>query len=334
MIDYHRMVLTLDDKGLERFTRDWVSLKKGEYFEIQTFAGAQDLGRDVVGFITPARHEGDWHNYQCKQYTKHRLPLSEGLNELGKVLYYASRGEYTPPIKYFFVAPHGISRPLEKLMDKPSTLRETLLDEWDKHCGGKIIKGEVVPLNPKLKSVIESYDFSTVTRVTLDEMLAADRVSLVLHQHFGADPGPAPTGVVPADIQADELPYIGALVAAYAERDGVIYKGHAEINDHATHGLHLSAQRERFFDADSFKRFYRDNTAPETLPRFEREVVHGITDVHGRDYVDSLGRLEGVMAQAAVIQPGGPLATHAGIPVKQGLCHHFVNDGKLAWRKA
>lgn len=333
MTDYHRMVLTLDDKGLERFTRDWVGLKKSEYFEVQTFAGSQDLGRDVVGFKTSARHEGYWHNFQCKQYTRHRLPLGEGLKELGKVLYHASRGEFTPPDKYYFVAPYGVSRPLEKLIDKPSTLRQTLLGEWDKHCARKITIGEVVLLNDKLRSVIESYDFSNVTRITLDEMLAAKRVRLVLHQHFGADPGPAPTGLVPADVQPSELPYVAALVAAYGERDSVVYRGHIEIGDHATHGRHLSMQRERFFDADFFKRFYRDNTEAETLPRLERDVKHGIADVHSGIYADSLGRIDGVMAQAAVIQPGGPLAPHAGITVKQGLCHHFVNDGRLAWKE-
>jgi hypothetical protein len=333
-IDYHRLVLTLDDERLERFTRDWVSLRKSDYLEVQPFSGPQDLGRDVVGFLTHSRHEGAWHNYQCKQYTRQRLPVGEGLKELGKVLYHASRSEFTPPAKYYFVAPHGISRPLEKLIDKPSRLREALLTYWDKYCATKIIKGKTTTLDAPLTSVIAAFDFSSVTRITLAEMLAAEGVSLVLHRHFGADPGPAPVGVVPADVQPMEYSYIGELITAYGERDGVVYKCPADVPGERSHGRHLISQRERFFDADSFKRFYRDNTAPETLPRLERDVEHGIADVHGKAYPDTLGRIEGVMAQAATIRPGGPLAEHAGITVKQGMCHHLVNDGKLSWRKA
>ena len=40
-----------------------------------------------------------------------------------------------------------------------------------------------------------------------------------------------------------------------------------------------------------------------------------------------------MMAHAATLQPGGPLGHHAGITVKQGFCHHFVNDEKLTWCK-
>lgn len=327
-------MLTLDDERLERFTRDWVSLRKGDYVEVQHFSGAQDLGRDVVGFVTAQRHEGEWHNYQCKQYTRQRLPLGEGLKEIGKVLYHASRGEFTPPARYYFVAPHGISRPLEKLIDKPSSLRRALLDGWDKHCAGRIVKGKTLARDATLEATITAFDFANVTRITLAEMMAAERIGLLLHRHFGADPGPAPAGIVPGEVQASELPYIGELIAAYGERDGVVYKEPGEVTGDRGHGQHLGAQRERFFDADSFKRFYRDNTAPETLPRLEREVAHGIADVHGRAYPDRLDRIDGVMAQAATIQPGGPLAPHAGITVKQGMCHHLVNDGKLSWRKA
>lgn len=330
--DYHRQILALDDDELERFTRDWVVARKSEYFEVHRFAGAQDLGRDVVGFVTPQRHAGAWHNYQCKQFVRRRLPLADGLKELGKVLYFASRGEFTPPERYVFVAPYGISRPLEKLIDHPDELRRTLLKDWSKYCASKINKNKKLPLDPALRIVIESYDFSRVSRIGVDGLLAAPNVSL-LHQYFGADPGPAPPGVVPADVGGQELRYIGELVTAYGERAGAPFKDHHAIASGSEHGEHLQMQRERFFDADSFKRFYRDNTESETLPRLEREIRHGIADVHGRKHDDTLERIDAVMAQAGKLQPGGPLAQHAGIPVKQGICHHFVNDGGMTWRK-
>jgi hypothetical protein len=229
MPDYYRMILTLDNAQLEHFTRDWVTLKKAEYSEVQSFGNSQDLGRDVVGFLSPKRHEGEWHNYQCKQYTRRRLPLGNGLGELGKILYHAHTGAFTPPARYYFVAPHGISRRLEHLIDKPSMLPAALIDGWDQYCLTSIIDGKSVALDSALRSAIEAYDFCRVTRITLAEMLAADTVSLVLHKHFGDDPGPAPVTKAPEDVLGSELGYVSQLVEAYAARDKTAYKDHFEI---------------------------------------------------------------------------------------------------------
>jgi hypothetical protein len=62
-----RLILSLPDDELEKFARTWVELRKG-YVGVQRFTGAGDMGRDVVGYLTRSRHEGPWHNYQCKQY--------------------------------------------------------------------------------------------------------------------------------------------------------------------------------------------------------------------------------------------------------------------------
>ena len=332
-MDHYQLILALDDKALERFTRDWVSTCREGYAEVHPYAAAQDLGRDVVGFLTRKRHEGPWHNYQCKQYKSRRVPLAGGLLELAKVFYHASQGAYTLPERYFFVAPHGLARPLELLIDRPTELGGKLVKDWEKSCAGLIAGGEKIKLTGKIKSLISAYDFSNVTRISLEEMLFADRACLVLHKHLNSDPGPAPLGDVPEDVQDSEQTYIGALVAAYGERDGTKYDRHGDVLHLDGHGTHFRQQRERFFDADVFKQFYRDNTARDTLPRLERDIFHGVSDVHRGAHPDSLARIDGVMAHAATLQPGGPLGHHAGITVKQGFCHHFVNDEKLTWCK-
>jgi hypothetical protein len=333
MIDYHRLVLALDDKQLEHFARDWVALKKGQYFEIQPYGGTEDLGRDVVGFLTKKRHEGAWHNYQCKQYVRTRLSLGNGLAELGKVLYHARMKRFTPPTGYFFVAPHGIHRKLENLIDKPSILQSTLIDEWDRYCGRRIIDRKTIPLDAELRTLIESFDFSAVTRISLQEMLSADNALLVLHKHFGADPGPAPVRPPPDEVQSTEFRYIAQLLEAYNARDKAEYKSHTNIICHAEHGQHFRLQRERFFDAEGFKHFYRDNTAKETLPNIESEMFHGIFETYNVPYDDPLRRHDAVMAHAGTLKLGGPIGHHARITVKQGYCHHFANDGRLMWRK-
>ena len=75
-----RLLLALPDIELEKFVREWVLLKK-TYAGIQRFTGPGDMGRDVVGYLTQARHEGPWHNYQCKQYGR-AVSLDVGLREI------------------------------------------------------------------------------------------------------------------------------------------------------------------------------------------------------------------------------------------------------------
>lgn len=48
---------------------------------------------------------------------------------------------------------------------------------------------------------------------------------------------------------------------------------------------------------------------------------------------DTLARVGAVMEQAGLILPAGPLAKYAHVSVRQGVCHHIVNDGELSWRQ-
>lgn len=333
MTDFDRRILALDDKDLERFVRDWAELKKDEYHEVRRYGGSGDLGRDVVGFLSRKRHEGPWHNYQCKQYLQRRLPYADGLIELAKIFYHADANGFTLPARYAFVAPHGLSRRLELLFDKPEHFRTTFLESWDALCAQNIVAKTTIPLTPQLRSKIEAYDFGCVTRIDIDEILAHPRVQLVLHRHFGADPGPAPVGSAPAAIDPSEIPYLSQLVDAYGERSGNPITSPEDALADATHGPHIRRQRERFYDADFFMRYYRDNTAPEVLPTLESDIENGIFDVHNRLHNDTLERIDAVMAQAAVVDLSGPLRPHARVSVKQGVCHRFANDGRLRWKK-
>ena len=128
------------------------------------------------------------------------------------------------------------------------------------------------------------------------------------------------------------MPYIQQLLDAYGERERcTIEKEGARV--HAVHGPHLRMQRERFFDADAFARFYRDNTMQADIDILRHDIRHGIAETHAVDHADSLRRHDAVMIQASVVSPSGALARHARVPVRQGICHHFANEGTLKWRK-
>ena len=308
MENYTRAVLTLDDTELELFVRD----------------------RDVVGFLTPEKHEGAWENYQCKQYGK-RLPTDTAICELGKILYYSWQGDFTPPTKYFFVAPKGLNRNLETLIFNPSKLKSKLIDEWDKFCRYKIIENGDIPLTDDLLDVLERFNYSNVTRIALEDMLSDPAAKKVLYKYFGADPGSSPKGIVPIAILESESEYIKQLVGAYAEKECVVFNNHEDLELYPQYQKNLTLQRERFFDADAFKRYYRDNTDPTVIDSFEEDVFHGVVDVFDSPHKSGMEKIQSVMTQAAATQTSGATAKYARVPVKQGICHHFVNDGKFKW---
>lgn len=324
-----RLLLALTDEQLEEFVREWVGKKK-EYVAVERFTGAGDKGRDVVGYLTDQRLDGPWHNYQCKQYNR-AIPIGVALVELGKLLYHASVGDFAAPSLYYFVAPRGLSRTLERLIAKPSELKSAVLEGWYEHCAEKIASTPV-DLTPPLRAFIESWDFALVRAIKADDILTDSAATPVLKKWFDLDPGPAPTGVVPDEIESRELPYVQQLVDAYAERAGIAFD-HAGAQSDEVYGPHLSRQRERFFDADAFARFYRDNTMQEEIEVLRRDVRHGIAEVHEANHDDSLARADAVMTQAGNVQVSGALSRHARVPVKQGICHHFANEGSLKWRK-
>jgi hypothetical protein len=296
LISPERHILALPADELEKFARDWAQLKKG-YFEVDRFSGAGDMGRDVVGYLTKAKHEGNWHNYQCKQYGK-AVPLDIGLRELGKILYFAHKGEFTAPTKYFFVAPKGVARTLRTYISKPSELKKALIIHWDDYCAKGITKKTTIVLTNDLKAFIEALDFSNVSVVSVDAILEDPAGKILMAKRFKEDPAPAPIGIVPGEIEAREMPYVQQLLDAYGERDKCSYPDHGAVKGHNDHGPHLAMQRERFFAADAFTRFYRDNTMSEEIELLQGDIFHGVADVHSAKHDDSLTRANAVMSQA------------------------------------
>lgn len=331
---YDRQLLALTAADLEKFVRDWALQKKADYFKVEAFSGSGDRGRDVVGFVDQELHEGDWDNFQCKQYGK-TLPTAAAFHEIGKILYYASQGEFTAPRAFKFVAPKGVNRNLQRLLFKPLEFKQAFVNGWKDYCEGTIIEGSSVPLTSELLAFVEGYDFARISRVSLDDFLDDPSAKPVLYKWFGADPGPAPSGATPADVDEAELPYIGQLLTAYSARSGAPVADHLAAAGHPQFGTHLARQRERFYDADAFKRFYRDNTDAAAIEAFESDVYHGVADICDGPHADALARVDAVMSQAAAVQPSGILAQHSRVKAKQGICHHFANETapRLRWAK-
>lgn len=321
----------LDDDHLEEFVDFWATQKSQQYLSVERVGGANDKGRDVIGFLSRRRHEGPWDLYQCKRKTLHsKLGLPEALLELGKVFYHHSQGAYaTLPTRIIFVSPRGIVGTLMTLLHNPSTVAAELIGNWGSYCKNKITNVPV-PLTDELKDMIEGYDFSNVEHLTAPLIVkdAAARPALV--KVLGLLPEEAPPGVTPTSIQPEELAYVDQLRRVYSEASGSEIPTADEIQLHPEHGQHFRDQRTRYFDAQFFLRFHRDSTPTEALAAFREDVYHGVIDVHRQNHPSRLERLDAVMRHASAL-PAGLIGRVVRVPVKQGMCHHLANEGRMKW---
>jgi len=328
---YIRNIAAMKDDQLELFVDDWIARKKAFYVETEVWAGPGDKGRDVVGYLTTQRLDGAWHLFQCKQL-KSTLRLPDAIKELGKIFHHVAQGHYGLPEAYYFVAPRGVARPVQELVASPTKFKAAMLEKWDEYCASRLVENDLVPLSPKIASLIQKFNFGQVHTLDVRRMLKDEHILSVLVKWFNHDPGAAPKGTTPIEIDDEELPYLRQLFDAYGEKAGTTFADMTMVLEHGIHGEHLRRQRTRYYDAASFKRYYRDNTPADYLDTLEDEVFHGIIEVHERSYPDTLTRIDEVMSRAANVQPSGVLARYARVPVRQGLCHHFANAG-LLWKR-
>lgn len=325
-------ISTLPDERLEALISDWLANRTKQYHSRERWSGPGDLGRDVVGYVTASRHEGDWDNFQCKQLNT-RLSESSAFIELGKIFMHAANGQYRLPRAYYFVAPQGVVRNVKALIAHPERFRQAFLDRWSKDIADHLVEKATIALSDAIRAAIMAFDFQNLH--VLDSVGLADDPAMrsVLVKWFNDDPGPAPAGVVPDGIDTGEAVYLTQLVELYGNRAGATFAGPDDVLQHPDWGPHLRNQRTRYFEAAAFDRYYRDSTPPEFLVAFKQDIYHGVVDIYGDSHRDGLDRVNKVMGQAATISPSGVLGKHAGTAVKQGTCHHLANQGLMPWKR-
>lgn len=332
MIDYASRIYALVDTDLERLIDDWIASKRSDYPDSDRLSGAGDMGRDVVGFHTAKRFDGPWDNYQCKQLRR-SLGEPEMLRELAKMVFHSAAGHFELPDNYVFVAPKGAVRAVRDLISHPSRIAPRLREQWDTWCAGHMVKDETHPLSPEIETKIAAFAFENVSLLEAAKLVRDSAMAKVLVTWFGADPGQAPVGEAPVEIQPEEASYVAQLFAAYKEQGAPDFGSGDEALAHAAFGEHFRIQRERFFDAAAFQRYYRDSTEASVLETFERDIFHGVVDTHGLSHADTMAKIAAVMIEAKSVSVSGVLRPYARIAVKQGTCHHFANDGRLPWHK-
>lgn len=330
--NYAIRISTLPDERLEALISDWIARRTTLYHSHERWSGPGDMGRDVVGYVTASRHEGAWDNFQCKQLST-RLSETSAFVELGKIFMHAANNAYRLPRAYYFVAPQGVVRNIKNFLAHPARFRQAFFDRWDNVIAGALVENATIAMSEDIRAAIMAFDFEQVYALDAVALAGDAAMQPVLVHWFSADPGPAPSGVVPDTFEATEAAYVGQLVDVYRERTGAAFSSADAVLTDPDWGPHLRNQRTRFFEAAAFERYYRDSTPPDYLAAFRSDIYHGVVDTYVDTHRDGLERVTRVMSQAAQISPAGTLGKYAGSAVKQGTCHHFANEGLMPWKK-
>lgn len=330
--NFAALITALSDVDLERFVGNWLKHRVKQYHSHERWSGPGDMGRDIVGYTSPERHEGPWDNFQCKQLTK-RLGETSAFVELAKIFMHAANGEYSVPRAYTFVAPRGVVRAVQSYIAHPNKFKTSILAKWDEVIAPALVEGALVPLSDEIRAAIESFDFRNVYSLDAVRLAEDPYVKPVLVEWFDEDPGAPKLSKVPETPEAHESVYVEQLIDLYRERTGVPLPTADEVFRHPEWGGHLRDQRVRYFQARDFDRHLLESTPEDYLANYREEVYHSVVDVYQAPYRDGLERLRSVMVQAANARPSGVVGRHASAPIKQGTCHQFANENRLPWKR-
>lgn len=305
-----------------------------KYDDVIKMGGSSDGGRDVVAFCSAARYEGKWDNYQCKSYKK-GLTHPQVLQEIGKIIYHVSKKEFSMPRAIYFVARNDLTRTARDFLDKPSTLRQSLIDNWGQHIADEIVEGKTIKLEGDLLALLKSGDLPKCGYKTKDHVIDVHKTTAYFANRFVGGALPDYIKIpIPSDPTEQETQYIRQALDAYEDRESKKFKAVADLAGHADHQDHLYDQRELFYEAESFQRDYIEKSPSGAVEEIRGQVLSGVKPIeNSKNHKDSLDRLDAVIAHAGTLNVTGLLSSKARIQVRQGFCHHLANENLLRWRK-
>ncbi|MCK9286314.1 MAG: hypothetical protein M0P29_01950 [Sphaerochaetaceae bacterium] len=142
----------------------------------------------------------------------------------------------------------------------------------------------------------------------------------------------------PEDIAQEEIPYIKALFAAYAQATGM-----ASVTKDNLYTLseryrrNYSDQRENYYNAARVERSVREifENGEQEFGKIKEDAYDGVVDVCWNDFDDGFKRLLAVLKQVTQITLTKSFLTQIKDLInnseKKGICHMLVNDGKIQW---
>jgi hypothetical protein len=314
----------------EDFTLQLVHYWKSHYDRVVRCGGGGDMGRDVIAYS----NEGpDWENFQCKHYSV-KLNVSQALQEIGKLLYFAHKGQFSVPKKYYFVAPLGVSTDLLNHLMDSSKLKVALIEKWDKCCKDKISskRGDSKFLDNSLKEFIEAVDFSIFDHIPPMKIIQLHENTPYHSKVFGTALKRRPALESPPDAVKDyEAKYIEELFLAFGDKEGVpLYR--EGIEEYPDYLDEFYRARKNFYAAEGLDKFSRDWLPDSCYEELLEECQESILPVIRSKYDDGYQRYLSALSQASLTPYSAhPLSQYIKVQDKKGMCHQLVNIDKVKW---
>ncbi len=329
------LIQTFKPEAWEDFTEEWAHSQEKKYAEIVRYAGAGDMGLDILCFHTKNHFNGPWDNVQCKRYACELMP-SQVWVELGKIIYYSFIDEYPPPANYYFAASKGLGLKLKKLLTKPDKLKSELIANWDGYCKKKITGVKEITLDGPLKEYLDKFNFMIFKMIPIAQMIKDHANTVFYERRFGTASFPQrpPVAAPPTTVQPGESRYVQQLFEVYSEKLSVQLNDPAELSKYPELERHFNRSRELFYYAESLRNFPRDSVDPGAFDAIREEIYSGCIDIHDMDYPDGLTRVRSTVSHAGTLTPNcNALCIRVQTQDKQGLCHHLANENRFTWVK-
>jgi hypothetical protein len=142
----------------------------------------------------------------------------------------------------------------------------------------------------------------------------------------------------PENIAQEEMPYIKALFAAYAQATGMATVTKNDLPTlNVRYRRNFSDQRENYYNAVRVERSVREifNDGEVEFGKIKEDTYDGIVDVCWNDFDDGFKRLLAVLNQVSQITLTKSFLTQIKDLInnseKKGICHMLVNDGRIQW---
>lgn len=310
----------------EIFTLEVVHHLKSLHFTVRRCAGAGDKGRDVVAVSSQG-----WVNYQCKHYAR-SLSVADVVKELGKLVYYTWRKDYTCPSEYFFVSPEGMSPDCLDVIADPERLRQQVRERWNGLCRTKITKNQSIDLQGSLSNYLDDFDFSIVKELPALKLIEYHYNTPFHYSRFGSyksrrarvDLEP------PEQIDGKEKVYLDALMQAFYDAEGKVYSPGDPLEKYYEDDFNDA--RIEFYSAEALDVNSRDSLPPGSFDLLKEHCYRSVKMVVRQKYAHGYECLLKTTQHASLVTYSSHPLYHDIIPTdKTGLCHHLVSDKKFKW---
>jgi hypothetical protein len=211
-------------------------------------------------------------------------------------------------------------------------------EEVPEQCGEIIVEIlKEISRKTKRKGTSESVlqkEKTELSKVPLPSVFVKDSKIYIGNQSFNLHNKIEP----PSEIEPVELPYIEALLSAYAHAEHLESVTKESLPDLPKKYIkNFIEQRENYYNIDSIFHSVREvfEDGEEDFNRLKEDTYDGISDTCWEDYSDGYKRLIAVLRHATVITLSksylSQITNLIGNSEKKGICHLLVNDGKIKW---